>query len=367
MAATSIPADPLLDMVAGQGQFQCSFRFYLFDFPTRTVVREVFPARTDPTLSHDTTRSIVRQIENLFFPPEANPALVINTIRHRIMVYMVIPGRAPYLLGTFMFMDQSRLPGTEGISASTTMVDSMFVVDQQFQRGYAAGTFNNDGTVISFRNCADAIGDVLTGLPITYTAEPTPYYTIGVWNAGDYKGNALEEISVDGDYFSPWFDSTDTLRFIRSFDPATRIPKFDFDSGYRIKRDDIIFTDDLIQAPNRFVVISNGSVSDGTLPVVGQYDVPSSAPHSILNRGFVIPEVIDWQVDFASQANAIAANIGQRQTVYERIEFTTPPDPRHDAYDVFRFQGVNWLELAWSMALTAGGTMTHVGRKAYSS
>lgn len=365
MVATSIPADPLLDMTAGQGQFQCSFQFFLYDFPTGVVLRQVYPVREmTPTLTHDTSRTIVRQVENLFFLPDQNGT--INTIRHRIQVYMTIPGRTPYLLGTFMFIDQSRLLGTEGISSDVTMVDSMFIVDQQFEQSYAAGTFNPDGTVISFRNCQDAIADVLTGLPITYTAEPTPFYTIGVWTAGDNKGNALEDISVDGDYFSPWFDNTNTLRFIRSFDPATVIPKFDFDTGYRMKRDDIVFTDDLLQAPNRFVVISNGSVTDGTLPVVGSFDVPASAPHSIANRGFVIPEVIDWQVDYASQANAIATNIGQRQTIYERIEFTTPPDPRHDAYDVFRFQGSNWLELAWSMPLIAGSDMTHVGRKAYS-
>lgn len=365
MIATTNPPDTLLDMLAGQGQFQCSFRFFLFDFPTGAVVREVFPARDPaPQLTHDVTRTIVRQLENVYFPPGENG--VINPIRQRIVLYMVIPGRAPYLLGTFMFLDQERFLSTEGISSSATLVDSMFIVDQQFEQSYAAGTFNPDGSVITFRQCDAAIGDILTGLPITYTAEPTPYYTIGVWSAGENKGGALEDISIDGDYFSPWFDNTNTMRFIRTFDPATVIPQFDFDTGYRVNRESITYTNDLIQAPNRFVVISNGSVSDGVLPVVGQYDVPSSAPHSITNRGFVIPQVIDWQVDYASQANAIAANFGQRQTIYERVEFTTPPDPRHDAYDVFRFQGVNWLELAWSMPLTAGSEMTHIGRKAYS-
>lgn len=365
MIATTFPPDPLLDMNAGQGQFTCSFRFFLYDFPTGTLVREVFPARDQaPRLTHDVTRTIVRQLENVYFPPDENG--VINVIRHRIVLYMIIPGRAPYLMGTFMFLDQERFLNTEGISSSTTLVDSMFIVDQQFEHSYAAGTFNQDGTVITFRQCDDAIGDVLTGLPISYTAEPSPFYTIGVWNAGDSKGSALEDISIDGDYFSPWFDKENIMRFIRAFDPATRIPQFDFDSGYRVNRDSISFTDDLIEAPNRFIVISNGSVTDGVLPVVGQYDVPASAPHSIANRGFVIPEVIDWQVDYASQANTIATNIGQRQTIYERVEFTTPPDPRHEAYDVFRFQGSNWLELAWSMNLLAGGEMTHIGRKAYS-
>lgn len=364
MVATTFDPDALLDMQAGIGQFSCSFKFLLYDFPTGTVVQEVHPARdVTPVLSHDVTRTIVRQITNLLFVPE--DTAVIDTIRHRVKVQMIIEGRDPYDLGIFMFLDKSRLLSTAGVQADTSMVDSMFIVDQQLEQTYAAGTFDPDGTIVSFRPVPDAVIDLLQGLPISVSIEPSPFYTIGVWAAGDGRGSAMEDLSYDGDYFSPWFDKTDTMRFIRVFDPATKIPQFDYDSGFKIDRDSIVFTDDLIGAPNRFIVISNGSVTDGTLPVVGSYDIPSSAPHSILNRGFVIPEVIDWQVDYTSQAEALAANFGQRQTLFERIEFTTSPDPRHDAYDVFHFQGVNWLELAWELPLTAGGQMRHLGRRTY--
>jgi hypothetical protein len=79
----------------------------------------------------------------------------------------------------------------------------------------------------------------------------------------------------------------------------------------------------------------------------------------------VIPEVVDWQVDTVEQANAIAFNLGQRQTVFERVQFDTIPDPRHDSYDVFRLDGSNWLEIAWSLPLLEGSSMSHVGRKVY--
>ena len=118
---------------------------------------------------------------------------------------------------------------------------------------------------------------------------------------------------------------------------------------------------------SRFIVISNGAVSADavTESIVGRYDVPASAPHSIQNRGFVIPAVTERQIDAASQAQAVAANIGIRQTIFERTELITPPDPRHDSYDVIRWRDSNWLELAWSLPLIEGGGMTHVMRKAY--
>lgn len=181
-------------------------------------------------------------------------------------------------------------------------------------------------------------------------------------------GTSTKTLVADGllSHNSPWFDNTNVMRFIRSFDPATAIPTFDFDSGNKVMRDPPpIETDDLLGAANRFVVVSNGSTVT-TSPIVGSYDVPSSAPHSIANRGFVISKTIDRQVEDVGQAQAIAANLGQRQTIFERVELTTAPDPRHDSYDVILWQGEKWLETAWSLPLIEGGKMRHTARKTYS-
>lgn len=365
MTATTLPYDPLLDLAPWIGQRQATFRFLLYDAVSKTVLRELFPYRDAvPTLSHDTSRVIMRQVSGLYFNREDTAA--INTVRNRVKIQMVFPGRDPYELGTFLFIDQLRVKSSAGLESTATLVDSMFVVDQQLERTYSAGNFAPDGSVVSFRQVDAAIGDVLSGVPVAFTSEPTPYYTIGVWAAGSSRGSVTGDLSVDGDFFAPWFDNTDTMRFIRSFDPATRIPQFDYDANHVINRNSLIFTDDLLNAPNRFVVISNGNVSgDMAVPVVGSYDVPAAAPHSIANRGFTIAKVLDWQVDTVQQANAIAFNLGQRQTVFETVQFTTAPDPRHDSYDVFRLDGENWLEIAWSLPLAEGSDMTHVGRKAY--
>lgn len=363
---TTHDPDELLDLSSFVGQRTASFRFYLYNFITREIVREVTPYRDSvPTLTHDTSRTIVRQISGLRFDPVDTAAL--NTINSRLVVQMIYPGRAPIQLGVFMFIDQTRLISTGGTRSDCVVTDSMFIVDQQMERSYSAGVFDDaSGLTISFTNCEEAIRDLLINLPVVAHLESTPFYTIGAWTAGTSRGSALGDIAIDGDYFAPWFDRFDVMRFIRAFDPTMRLPSFDFDRDPRIIRDSISRTDNLLIAPNRFIVISNGDVSGGTtLPVVGQFDVPASAPHSIVNRGFVIPEVIDWQVDYTAQANTIAANFAQRQSLFETVEFETPPDPRHDAYDVFVFEGELWLELSWSMELIEGGTMSHMGRKAY--
>jgi hypothetical protein len=98
---------------------------------------------------------------------------------------------------------------------------------------------------------------------------------------------------------------------------------------------------------------------------VGEASVPQSAPHSLKNRGFEILEVQTLQASSTGQAGAIAKNLMLRQTLFETTSLTTAPDPRHDSYNVIRWQGELWLELAWSMALTEGGGMNHSMRKAY--
>ncbi len=364
-AATTFAYDPLLDLAPYIGQRQSTFRFTLYDVATNRLIRELQPYRDSaPTLTHDSARVITRQISNLFF--NAQDTADLSTTGSRVKIDMLFPGREPYPIGTYLFIDQLRQRTTAGLESTATFVDSMLIVDQQITQSYSPGVFTETGVAVSLRQVDQAIADVLIGIPVTFIAAPSPFYTIGSWAAGSSRGPLLGDLSTDGDYFSPWFDNTDVLRFIRSFDPIASIPDFDYDANHVIDRDSIIFTDDLINAYNQFIVISTGSVSSTTnLPIVGRYDVPASAPHSIFNRGFAVPNIIDWQVDTIEQANAIAFTLGQQQTIFERVEFNTIPDPRHDGYNVIRFEGKNWLEIAWSLPLIEGSSMRHVARRAY--
>ena len=187
------------------------------------------------------------------------------------------------------------------------------------------------------------------------------------WPAGTRRGYVVEQLALDGDWFPPWFDHNNVMRWIRTFDPATAVPTFDFDTGNKVFRAKVTTSDNLIDAPNRFVVISNGisSIGANSSPVVGVYDIPSSAPHSAANRGFVFAKTESRQLFNLDQAKAVAKNLGQQQTLFETLNINTAPDPRHDSYDVIRWQGVNWLEIEWSLPLIEGAEMTHVARRAY--
>jgi hypothetical protein len=347
---TAIPRDPILDLVPWVGQRISSFRFARSNGVTGEQLDDVNPIRTG-TLTHDTTRTIKRQLSLSFGKDDA---AMLEPLTDRITVYMVMGDGTEYPLGRSMFTDDRRQVWTSGELASTVLSDEMFLVDQQIQQGVGGV----GGAVIN------TIYDVLAGLPITVNAEASPFDSNEAWTVGTNRGAILEALSVTGDYFSPWFDNDGVLRFIRSFNAADSVVDFDFDSGNKVVRGSITAASNILTAPNRFIVISNAA-DDSSVPAVGIADVPPSAPYSFAQRGFYIVQTQDLQVPDSITAAAIAQNLANRQTVFLETALSSAPDPRHDSYNVIQWLGEKWLEVAWSMPLTPGGPMTHSLRRAY--
>lgn len=357
-----MPLTNFADLPA-RGQWQATFRFELVDIVTG-YRRTVTPLRSSvPQLSHDTSRTIKRQITGIKFG--RTDSAMLNTVSSRLEVFM-IRGGVTYPLGRYRFQDQSNARFADrGILADCNAVDEMIIVDQPIEDGFA-GQVTSTGVSITL--CSTGIDSLMTGLPVTYLYESSPWTTSGSWPIGTSRGYALEQLAIDGNWFSPYFGNDGIMRFIRIFDPATVVPDFNYDTPGAVIQGSVLESNDFLSAPNRYIVVGNGpaSTSGSSIALVGSYDVPSSAPFSIANRGFVIPKIEQRQIDDFGQANAIAAALALRAPAFQRVQFATIPDPRHDSYNTFIWQGVNWLELSWSLPLVEGGIMQHVGRRLYS-
>jgi hypothetical protein len=349
MTLTTIPLDPLLDLDPWVGQRSASFRFALVNGVTGLHLGDITPIRA-ALLTHDTSRTIKRQLD---LPLGVADTAAINGITDRVDVYMVFPGGVEYPLGRYMFTDFTTQVFTSGRLGRAALTDEMFLVDQQITAG-----INGVGL-----NVANVIVNTLSGLPVNLTIEASPFTSSESWGIGTSRGSILEATSISGDWFSPWFGNDGDLHFIRTFDPADKVADLDFDSGNKVLRASITETNDLLTAPNTWVVISNASDAPVLSEIIGTATVPPTAPHSVANRGFVIAQVVDLQITSSSQAQAVAQGLMRRQSIFESATLTTAPDPRHDSYNVIRWQGVNWLELGWSMTLVEGGRMSHVLRR----
>lgn len=357
----------LLDLPTYVGQVGCSFRYDLSDGTTGQLLGELTPLKGSvPTLDHDTTSTISRRVQS--FTLGAADSDAINPLTDRVTISMVLGDRdrTTYPLGRYMFADVTRARYSQGLLTPATLYDEMFIVDQALEQG-----FNALGQPVDI-----AIRRLLDGLPIgDVYVDATSQTSTNSWSSGTARGSVLTELATVGDLFKPWFNNLGQLRAIRSFEPdASQLADIDLDDPPRVLRESIAESDDLLAAPNRYVVVSNstggtmttdGSEEDAPPPVVGTYDVPSTAPHSIAQRGFVIPQVVEAQVTTATAAAVYARTLGRQRDVYQRVELSTPPDPRHDGYDVVRWNGLLWLETGWSMNLTPGGEMRHKMRRLF--
>lgn len=359
LLTTAVP-NTLLDVPRWLGQRASTFSFELIDGVNGELKGFLNPSRNrTPVLSHDTDRSISRSLDLTFTPSDT---IRFNALRDRVIVSMWLSDGTIWPLGRYMSTDKTTIVVSAGDYATVQLVDEMFIVDQKMASGFEPTSFFNVGNT-PVASVYTSILELLepTGLPVDI--EFSPFNTISTWGIGESRLSALKTLCTEGAYLAPWMGNDGRMKIIRSFDPLTKLPSIDIDTNARAYRDSIAKTDDLLNATNQFVVVSNSGLE--TTPVVGIYDVPSSAPHSIANRGFAIPDVYDIVAQTPSQALAIAQTIAQQQVIFERVDLDTPNDPRHDSYDVVRWAGENWLELAWRMELAEGGGMGHTLRKVY--
>lgn len=340
-----------LDLVDGIGQRTCTFRFALINGATGEHLGDITPIY-NANLTHNTQQMVKRQ---LTIPLGVVDTATIDVVNNRVAVFMILDG-VEYPLGRYVFTGSTKQFFFNGTLSNASLVDEMFIVAQPIESGISAAGLEID----------TAIYKALQGLDVLISPIPlSEFESSDSWGSGTNRGQILDALSVSGDYFSPWFGNDTQLHYIRTFDPVSAEPDFNYDIGNQVMQAGIVESNNLLTSPNRILVVSNAP-NDASAPVIGIADIPTTAPNSIANRGFVVTQVINLQLTSLTQARAVAQGLAQRATVYETVTLSTPPDPRHDSYDVIRWQGENWLELGWNMSLVEGGAMGHSLRKAYS-
>ncbi len=350
MGFTTNVFNTTLDQARWVGQRSNSFVFRVVDvdgFNRGTIT----PLRGSGSgLTHNTTQTIKRRVSLAL---GVQDSARINAASDRLLISFVVPGVGEFPLGRYIFVDPTdAVYADDRKLSSLTLNDEMFLVDQPILQG-----ISGDGT----STVSLVILQVLRDLPITFQAGYTQFGSKQSFSIGTHRGQVLNQLALAGAYWSPWFDNNGVLQFLPSFDPARQVPDFDFDAGTSVMGQAIATTTNLLTAPNRYIVISNNAESNGAS--AGVADVPDTAPNSVTKRGFVIAEVSQLQATDESQARGMAFTLANQNTIIETVQLTTAVDPRHDSYNVIRWQGDLWLELAWT--INFDGTMTHTLRKAY--
>lgn len=367
---TNFPYDPLLDLAPWVGQRQCTYRFDLINGTSGENKGEITPIRGSASLNHNTSQTIKRQLS---LSLGVRDTATIDAVQDRVLVTMVFRNGQEYPLGRYMFTSESDQVFTSGELANVVLNDEMYLVDQAITQGFDGSTTSLSSTNPAATSPASSpagfsitaiVIALFNDLPIKIIMDPSPYTSTQSWGIGTMRGSIVEALALTGDYFSPYFGNDTYMHFIRAFNPASAVPDFDWDAGNQVMRDSILRTSNILNAPNRFIVISTNPSSKQE-PTFAVANVPPNAPHSFEKRGFIIADVRDVSAVTTAQCSAIAQNLVERQMIFETTTLTTAPDPRHDSYNVIKWQNNLWLELAWTMNLSEGQPMSHTLRRAY--
>lgn len=332
------------------------FRFELLDQQDR-VIGEVRPDRNRaPQIRNNTGSAVHRTMSNFHLP--FDQVEDINTVRDRVRPVMVLQNGDEFPLGVFLWADENRPERGWGPEHASSLVDKGLMLNQPAIGSMSWGAGADPVLILLYMALRSlTLDEIFPAESVGTLTEPV------AWNHGTRWLQAMSDIHEMVGFTSPWFDRDGILHMEEPPDPSTQTPITAYGPGNRIVQDTIVQSDDLLEAPNVFSVHETGSEST----IVGRYELPATAPHSVSNRGFEIALTESVQ-GLASQRNAnrAARNMATSAGVaFDWVTFEATADPRHDTWDVVEFEGVNWVETEWRLTCRSGVPMQHTLRRVH--
>ena len=332
-------------------------RFDLVD-QTGLVLGTLHP-QAPAQISNDATQQIKRRLSNLLIT--ADEYADINPLADRVKPYWVLENGDELPLGLFLFADTASQRYSYGQTMTATLVDKGLILTQELagSLGFPAGT-TASAAIAQTLEAAGIFGAVIEAT--SYTLSSPIAWPAG--KSGTTYAKVLEDLCLTAGYHSPYFDNDGDPVVRTATNLATASSSYDYIDGGRIVAGSIVEANDLLNAPNRFLVVDTSATA---AVVVYDYTIPYDAPHSFENRGFYITKTVEAPgVGDVDQARSVAeAYYQQTPQAYETVAFTSPADPRHDTFDVVNYRGTTYLEIRWSLRCAPGGPMTHQATRVY--
>jgi hypothetical protein len=353
---------------ATSGQRTEAVRYWLLD-KNNTRIGELMVDRDHVgTIANDTQRSVRRTLGGIVVPPRPTYDVDtthfysedVNTLYTRVAPEWLLGTGETYPLGIFVWGDDSRVLWSWGEPLFGELTDLTTDLDQPLDESLGFDAKQNITAALIEIAESEGIGDDERLVDSTTTATGAP---IG-WAAGrDTKLKAMESLCAIAGFLPPYYNNAGLLVCRAAPDLTIAQPDFKYGANTVVTLGSPVISNDLLTAPNRYVVVGSG-VDD---EVVGTFDIPDAAPNSFKNIGRIRRRTVDMQgIESNSAADyAAAAAYASDSSTYNWLAFETPPDPRHDTWDILSFDGANFRQLAWTLELRAGGRMTHDCRGVY--
>ncbi len=329
-----------------------SVQFDVLDASNLTI-GQVYPIEPFTFITHDTARTGTRTLEQLRLTPSDTAALDVRTARIRPSWKFL--GGTLYPLGVFLFANPQLQRHTWGVESVNNLNDLTVTVDvaDPTPPSFAVGSRVQDAII--------AYAGTLGIAPLVVDPSANVFGQPTAWPPGTSSYQIFADLAALAGFYAPFFDNAANFHFRAIPNIPAATPDFTYEQGTTVDVDTMNESDDLLVAPNRFIVIGGG-IANAT-PIVGVYDIPAGAPNSIANLGRVISQTITMQaIASVPQAQQAARAAYTQATIGTSVEFDSVCNPLHDTFDVVRFNGRNYLEVAWRLDLIPGGRQHHTLR-----
>jgi hypothetical protein len=342
----------LLDMEdPAIGGWQSTVRFDLLDQDCQWI--GTLETLTADTVTNRTGAGVNRTLSGVTL--EEGEFRSINPYVDRVRPTYVLEDGTEWPLGAFMFVDAPVERSSFRNRIPVTLEDQGAVLQYPTTSSLSVGVY---GSIMA------AIDEVLDAVHIQARSFLPPT-TEKVWDPVTWPFNTprrqiIDELAALAGFLPLWFDNHGFAQLTTPPDVVQRAPDHVYELGAtsRVKSQSIVQNDNLLVAPNVYVVSAAG-LTQGE--VFGKAYVDPWLPWSVENRGFEVPDIYQAQgVGSTVQAQMMAeARAAMDAVAFKQVTFEAVADPRHDTYDVVQFDGFVYREVGWSLKLRPGGTMSH--------
>lgn len=247
-------SEQLLDLHVAQRS--ATFRFDLLDAGLNEIGSVLVAADNPPTIENNTNRTIKRQMTGMVLHP--SDAAAVNPMTDRLRASMILADGIVRPLGVFLFSGFDRKRTSYGLVPSPTLHDQGAIIDQPVPNT----VMNPPGSLVT-----DMLAQHLDGLPlpaglsVETSGARTSLTSAMTWPAGTSRATIVNETAAVAGFYSGYFDAAGVYTF-RSPSPAgpDDPPDMDYDRDVnpsRIVADTIVVSDDLLDAPNRYIVVDS--------------------------------------------------------------------------------------------------------------
>lgn len=349
-------------------QFVLSFRFELLDV-SHNVIGHLSPfSDTAPSITNSIDRTIKRQMQGLVLP--VSDAMSINTLTDRVKPWAVFGDGTQVPCGVFIFSDTTMSRRTFGstqfastgsqVTLTGSLLDQLSMIDQ----ATAVGTAYPPGTPI-----ATALEEQMQrSSALDWHIDPSTAKIRGtewfVKPAGTSLLEVINDLAQLGSYYTLFFDNEGVGQILQVPDLSSSDIDFEYGEGGTVFADSVTESNDLLQAPNRYIVVNN-SLTDQA--VSGRWDIPATSPNSISNIGRIVAHQIDMQgIESNSDAAAAAKAFGQADfSTYAWATFDTLINPNHDTFNIVGWRGIKYREQSWGYTCVHDAKHNHELRRIF--